>query len=496
MLERNQNAGSPGAASMASSVGPPKALGEKILADIPAELSTELKRLEEMFIVDRQKLKLITQYLVEELEKGLTDDGGDIPMNVTWSFGYPTGHETGSYITIDMGGTNVRVCNVVLTDCKGGVELIQEKFVMPEGLKKSNAETLWDFLADCTAKFLDEHKPSTKEDLPLSFTFSFPLTQPNIRSGILQRWTKDFDVDGVEGEDVVPQLEKALKKRNVPVKIVAVVNDTTGTLIASAYKDSNMKIGSIFSTGVNAAYMEVCGAIPKIRHRRLPPDLEVAINTEYGAFDNSRKVLPRTPFDCVIDEESSRPGQQLYEKMVAGLYIGEILRLVLLDLHRHNHMFKGQDVSCLRQKNSIDSLFLSTVEEDKSDALHDIAFILNSALNIKAIDYELKVTRYLTELIATRSARLYSCGIAALTKKKGLETCDVGVDGSVFNKYDHFRNRAAQALKEILEWPEGSSDRISLYSAEDGSGVGAALIAALAIHRSDPLNQANEVDDK
>lgn len=245
-----------------------------------------------------------------------------------------------------------------------------------------------------------------------------------------------------------------------------------------------MRIGSIFSTGVNAAYMEVCGAIPKIKHYRLPPDLEIAINTEYGAFDNSRNVLPRNPFDCIVDENSSRPGQQLYEKMVAGLYIGEILRLVLLDLHERNHIFRGQDVSYLRQKNSIDSLFLSTVEEDKSDALHDIAFILNSALNIKAIDYELKVTRYLTELIATRSARLYSCGIAAISKKKGLETCHVGVDGSVFNKYAHFRNRAAQALKEILEWPEDSSDPISLHATEDGSGVGAALVAALAMQRS------------
>lgn len=269
------------------------------------------------------------------------------------------------------------------------------------------------------------------------------------------------------------------------MKLVAVVNDTTGTLIASAYKDPKMKIGSIFSTGVNAAYMEVCRAIPKIKHHRLPPDLQVAINTEYGAFDNSQKVLPRTPFDRIIDENSSRPGHQLYEKMVAGLYIGEILRLVLLDLHERDYMFKRQDVSYLRQKNSIDSLFLSTVEEDKSDALHDIAFILNSALNIKAIYYELQVTRYLTELIATRSARLYSCGIAAISKKKGLEACHVGVDGSVFNKYAHFRNRAAQAMKEIMEYPEGSSDPISLYSAEDGSGVGAALIAALAMQRSD-----------
>ncbi|GAM39859.1 hexokinase [Talaromyces pinophilus] len=447
MVERNQYAGTAGTASVASSVGPPKALGENILADIPRGLSTELKRLEEMFIVDREKLKLITQHFVEELKKGLTDDGGDIPMNVTWSFGYPTGHETGSYITIDMGGTNVRVCNVVLTDGKGGVDLVQEKFVMPEGLKKSNAEKLWDFLADCTAKFLQKHKPGTKEVLPLAFTFSFPLTQPNIRSGILQRWTKDFDVDGVEGEDVVPQLEKAFKKRNVPVRIVAVVNDTTGTLIASAYKDPHMKIGSIFSTGVNAAYMEVCGAIPKIKHCGLPPDLEVAINTEYGAFDNSQKVLPRNPFDCIVDENSSRPGQQLYEKMVAGLYIGEMLRLVLLDLYERNHIFRGQDVSYLRQKNSIDSLFLSTVEENKSDALHDIAFILNSALNIKAIDYELKVTRYLTELIATRSARLYSCGIAAISKKKGLDACHLS--DVIAEPYNQNRMRFRSQLTNV-----------------------------------------------
>lgn len=134
-------------------------------------------------------------------------------MNVTWSLGYPTGHEKGSYITIDMGGTNVRVCNVVLTDDQGGVDLVQEKFVMSESLKSSTAEVLWDFLADCTAEFIDKHHPHNGDVLPLAFTFSFPVTQPNIRSGILQRWTKDFDVKGVEGEDVVPQLEEAFRKR-------------------------------------------------------------------------------------------------------------------------------------------------------------------------------------------------------------------------------------------------------------------------------------------
>lgn len=230
--------------------------------------------------------------------------------------------------------------------------------------------------------------------------------------------------------------------------------------------------------------MEKCGVIPKIQDYNLPDDTEIAINTEYGAFDNDRKVLPRTKYDRTIDESSPRPGQQIYEKMVAGLYIGEVLRLVFLDLHERNLLFRGHDTSLLRQKNVIGSAFLSTVEEDVSDALVDIAGIFQKVLGFTPPLYELRVARYLVELIATRAARLYSCGIAAISKRKRLESCHVGVDGSVFNKYSHFRERAAQALKEILDWSEGVSDRITLHSAEDGSGVGAALIAALALERS------------
>ena len=39
------------------------------------------------------------------------------------------------------------------------------------------------------------------------------------------------------------------------------------------------------------------------------------------------------------------------------------------------------------------------------------------------------------------------------------------------------------ALREILDWEDGVPDPISILAAEDGSGVGAALIAALTIKR-------------
>jgi hexokinase len=67
---------------------------------------------------------------------------------------------------------------------------------------------------------------------------------------VLQRWTKGFDITGVEGHDVVPLFEAALHKHNVPIKVTAVVNDTTGTLIASNYEDPTTQIGCIFGTGI------------------------------------------------------------------------------------------------------------------------------------------------------------------------------------------------------------------------------------------------------
>lgn len=151
----------------------------------------------------------------------------------------------------------------------------------------------------------------------------------------------------------------------MPIKLTALVNDTTGTLIASAYTDTKMKIGCIFGTGCNAAYMEECGSIPKLAHMNLDSDTLMAINCEWGAFDNEHVVLPRTHYDVLIDKESPRPDQQAFEKMVAGLYLGEIYRRVLEELHDHVDckIFEGQDLSKLRKPYSLDSSFLSAVEE-------------------------------------------------------------------------------------------------------------------------------------
>jgi hexokinase len=245
-----------------------------------------------------------------------------------------------------------------------------------------------------------------------------------------------------------------------------------------------MKIGCIFGTGCNAAYMENCGSIPKLKHLNLPDDMPMAINCEYGAFDNEHLVLPRTPYDVMIDETSPRPGQQAFEKMIAGLYLGEIFRLVLVDLHENkNLIFEKQDTSKLKKPYTLDASFLSFIEEDPFENLSETRDLFEHKLGIEATRPECELSRRLAELIGTRAARLSACGVAAICKKKNIESCHVGADGSVFNKYPHFKARGAQALREILDWPKGKRDPVVLSSAEDGSGVGAALIAALTIKR-------------
>jgi hexokinase len=128
--------------------------------------------------------------------------------------GFPTGYETGTFLALDMGGTNLRVCQITLTEAKSEFDIIQSKYRMPEGLKTGDADELWEYIADCLEQFIDQHPcEKTSEKIPLGFTFSYPVTQHYIDHGILQRWTKGFDIPGVEDENIIPMFQAAVDRR-------------------------------------------------------------------------------------------------------------------------------------------------------------------------------------------------------------------------------------------------------------------------------------------
>jgi hexokinase len=106
----------------------------------------------------------------------------------------------------------------------------------------------------------------------------------------------------------------SFRLQNLPVTLTALINDTTGTLIASHYVNPRTKIAVIFGTGCNAAYMENVSSIEKIADLGIASDAQMAINCEWGAFDSfEHEHLPRTSYDVTVDETSNKPGEQAFE---------------------------------------------------------------------------------------------------------------------------------------------------------------------------------------
>ncbi|BHF64327.1 hypothetical protein SprV_0200733000 [Sparganum proliferum] len=163
---------------------------------------------------------------------------------------------------------------------------------------------------------------------------------------------------------------------NLQVTCRVLVNDTVGALASCAFLDPNTAIGLIVGTGTNAAYVEKLSNAKKITG--FPPEIEsVVINTEWGAFGEHGCINEfLTEFDKQIDKDSLNPGKQVFEKLISGMYLGEIARLILLKLAEEGHLFDGIVPPLLREKNGIPANILSEVERFHPTFAHTMIEVL------------------------------------------------------------------------------------------------------------------------
>ncbi|OJA17256.1 hypothetical protein AZE42_03038 [Rhizopogon vesiculosus] len=453
-------------------------------------MADHLRKYESLFTLTPQRMRMIVEAFTETLELGLNKPNQIVPMIPTFVFGWPTGQEKGDFLALDLGGTNLRVCLVTLQG-EGKFEITQTKYRLTEDQKQDDGQKLFDFCAECLNTFVEtnmgegEGQLKPGQCLPLGFTFSYPCSQERIDHGELIRWTKGFGAGNTEGRDVAAMFKKSLEKFQLPIQLTALINDTTGTLIASHYVNPRTKIAVIFGTGCNAAYMEHVKDVPKIENLGIDPAAEMAINCEWGAFDSfEHEHLPRTKYDTIVDDTSNKPGEQAFEKLISGRYLGEILRLVLCELIDEGVLFLGQNTYKLERPYIFDTAFLSLMESDPTDELLMVIGIFTHFFALETTLAERQFFRALAKLIGRRAARLSACGIAAIVSKMGYleEGCSVGADGSLYNKYPGFADRVHEGLQDIF----GDKGRnIITHHAEDGSGVGSAIIAAMTKNRKD-----------
>ena len=155
-----------------------------------------------------------------------------------------------------------------------------------------------------------------------------------------------------------------------------------------------------------------------------------------GAFDSFKhEHLPRTKYDVTIDESSNKPGEQAFEKLISGRYLGEILRLVICELIDEGVLFLGQNTYKLEIPYALDTAFLSLMESDPTEELLMIIGIFSHFFALETTLAERQFFRALARLVGRRAARLSACGIAAVVSKMGYleEGCSVGADGSLYN---------------------------------------------------------------
>ncbi|KAJ3071508.1 hexokinase A [Podochytrium sp. JEL0797] len=456
---------------------------------IPAQPNSALlRRLHAMFDLPVEKLNMIVKQMLSDMRKGLEKDGAsNIKMLPTHVTKRPTGNEKGTFLALDLGGTNFRVCEVSL-DGHGVSQIRQSKFVISDACKTGPGDQLFDFIADCVETFLLQYHSGTEMenlDFKLGFTFSFPVDQVSINEGSLLIWTKGFTAEGVVGVDCVKLLKSAFDRKALNIDVTALVNDTTGTLISLAYTQPDTMAGCILGTGSNCAYVEKMENIIKYKGPR-DGIKEMLINMEWGGFDDNMVVIPRTKYDLDLDRQTPRPGSYTFEQLISGMYLGEIVRLVLVDLHQTGELFASiasLNPTLLTTKDAFETAYMSRIERDHSHALSDVETVLQDLLHLPRGTTTLldrQLVKSIVEMIGLRSARLAACGIAAVVTKMHRLSGNgvtVGVDGSLFELYPHYQSRMRDALREILGI---SAENIELMRAQDGSGQGAALIACLA----------------
>ncbi|XP_055909640.1 hexokinase type 2-like [Eupeodes corollae] len=429
-------------------------------------------------ILTEEQIKELNYRILHEIKRGLakdTHDRANVKCFVTYVQDLPNGNERGKFLALDLGGTNFRV---LLIHLKGENDFQMESriYAIPQHIMLGSGIQLFDHIAECLSNFMNEHDVY-KERLPLGFTFSFPLQQLGLTKGLLVTWTKGFNCEGVVNEDVVQLLKDAIARRgDVQIDVCAILNDTTGTLMSCAWKNHNCKIGLIVGTGSNACYVE------RVEEAELfdgkdNQKTHVLINTEWGAFgDNGALDFVRTEYDDDVDKHSINPGKQCFEKMISGMYMGELVRLVLAKFAKQGILFKGQECDILMTRGTFFTKYVSEIEADEVGNYTNCRSVLEELGLNNATDEDCEDVRFICECVSTRAAHLVSCGIATLINKMNEPFVTVGVDGSVYRFHPKFHNLMFEKIKSLIK----PGIHFDLMLSEDGSGRGAALVAAVA----------------
>ncbi|KAM0480804.1 hypothetical protein ACHAPX_003691 [Trichoderma viride] len=439
-------------------------------------------------------------------------------MLPSYSHQLPVGSEYGQFLALDVGGSTLRVALVELRGREKGSEnateiVSMQNYRITKEVKDLEGIAFFEWMAARITETIQttlNREHSVEKPLPVSMAWSFPIDQTSLGGGKLAAMGKGFLADtGLVGQDLGDIVKTACKNQNLNVELKAILNDSSACLLSRAYSHSSTRFGLILGTGVNiAAYLPV-SAISRSKFGERPAGWfdeasHVIVNTELGMFGS--KILPLTRWDRQLSKEHPRPDFQPLEYLTSGMYLGEIVRLILVDAIQTTGLMGGVVPSSLTELYSLGTETISTIEGDTTADLSEAIGCFSekhpSPHAVSVID--MSAIKAIASFVSVRSSALIASAVYALwdirhegdqkllatlpessplrtavEEDLNMEKTTVAFNGSVIEQYPGYLASCQRYISELLESkPSGENKSIELVSAKESSLTGAAVALA------------------
>jgi hexokinase len=420
----------------------------------------------------------------------------------------PTGQEKGTYIALDVGGSTFRVALIELRGRNAQqVPMVIKHMTtskIDERIRKLPSAQFFDWMAGRIEAMLEHEKGLLLSDtvIPMGLAWSFPIEQTSHRSGKMQGMGKGFAChEDTIGMDLAQLIESACVKRRLNVRVDAIVNDSSATLLSQAYLDPATSMALILGTGTNAAAYLPISCMGKSKFGTRDPSWfkdaqKVITNTELSMFGKS--ILPETRWDQTLNNQHHMPDFQPLEYMVTGRYLGELFRLIILEAVETGELFDGKLPLSLYERYSLDTEILAHLEEDTSAHSTRSGPMIQTAFGLKDVPSEKEISflRTVAHAISYRASAYISVAVHALwalqketdinsTTSVRTPKTSIACNGSVILKYPGFKDRCEVFLHDMIT--SGTSTRgsvcaekIVLVATDEAAVFGAAVAVALA----------------
>jgi len=406
------------------------------------------------------------EIFLSEMERGLAGEAGSLTMIPTYIGVVDEIPVEEPIIVLDAGGTNLRVATIFFN--RDGQPVIEnfQKHPMPG----SYGEMTKDVFFHTLARSLDSHINNASR---IGFCFSYPTETMPDKDGRLICFTKEITVKDVEGELIGKNLLLALKDQGCKEeKRIILLNDTVATLLAGKVALTerlfHSHLGFILGTGTNACYVEENAKITKLSGRASMGSM--IINVEWGSYNKA----PRSQIDEKLDQTFHDPGCYVFEKMIAGAYLGKLALAFLHQAGDEGILSPGFNEE-LKKVEVLDT-------KDLNDFLHYPSSINNPLTPcINAGNSKDRIFVYwIIDGILERAAFLTAVNLSALILKtgKGSDPCrpvSITVEGTTFFALKGLRGKIEYYLKKHLCDQMGLN--YEFVNVKHSSLIGAAIAA-------------------